>query len=77
MKEKLVIGSLRGQGCFFPRTLEQAFGNRTGAAALNLVVPHGDPFDVRGHQAQGAGGVAGGESVVEVADSVCRGGGHG
>ncbi|WP_454691171.1 hypothetical protein [Achromobacter aloeverae] len=26
-QRKLVIGCLRGQGCFFPRTLEQAFGN--------------------------------------------------
>ena len=52
MKEKLVIGSLRGQGCFFPRTLEQAFGN--GPAITGGRVRKHDRTDWGGNYQRGS-----------------------
>ena len=55
--EKLVHSAIK--------RLEQPLGDGAGAATNNPVVPHSGPFDVRSHQAEGAGGVTGGELDVE------------
>jgi hypothetical protein len=51
-EEKLVIGSLRGQSCFFARTLEQAFGN--GPAITGGRVRRRDRTDWGGNYQRGS-----------------------
>ena len=53
-----LCGHEREAGPLCRQGLQQALGDGAGTAAFDLVMPHGDPFDIRGHQIQGAGGIA-------------------